>query len=451
VNAQLPVASNAETLEIAQELCELAAFLHSGTARFAQLVARFDSEEGWAGSGMRSCAQWLSIATGHGLATGEALVRMGHALEDLPEIARAFAAGELSPDKVRVLCRVATRDDEEVWLEIARQASGAQLTRIVRACRRCIDQADPDAAAGQRAARGVWTAWDEDGTLRLRAVLDPEDGARVHAALETVRRTLPAPSEQTGDPADDPVAAHRADALVVLCDRTLAGDDAGARPVVVPQLVVHVDAGVLAGADLGGRCHLDGGPWLSPEVARRIGCDTEVIAITERDGLPIDVGRARRTVSLPLRRALHARDGFCRVPGCPVPARFTHAHHLEHWIDLGPTDLDNLACLCGGHHRRVHDGRIRILRGPGGELRFETADGQPITVLAQILDEDERDPDVLRCRLAGERDVRDLTASTPCAGDAGASFDLDHAVGVIVDASTLLRTAAGRERDGPPP
>jgi hypothetical protein len=206
---------------------------------------------------------------------------------------------------------------------------------------------------------------------------------------------------------------------------------------------------VLTGSDPGGRCHLDGGPWLSAEVARRIGCDTEVIAVTERDGLPIDVGRARRTVSTPLRRALHVRDGFCRVPGCAVPARFTHAHHIEHWIDLGPTDLDNLACLCGGHHRRVHDGRIRILRGLGGELRFETADGQPITVLAEVLDEDERDPDTLRSRLAGERDVRDLTASTPCAGDAGASFDLDHAVGVIVDACTLLRTAAGHERDGP--
>jgi hypothetical protein len=38
----------------------------------------------------------------------------------------------------------------------------------------------------------------------------------------------------------------------------------------------------------------------------------------------------------------------------------------------------------------------------------------------------------------------DLTASTPCAGDAGAPFDLDHAVGVLVDACELRR-----ERDGP--
>ena len=445
MNPQLPTARDAATLTIAQEMCDLAAHLHAGTARLARLAAEFDSAEGWAGAGMRSCAQWLSINTGHGLSSGETLVRIGHALETLPRIAEAFDAGELSPDKVRELCTVATSADEDIWLELARQASGSQLTRIVRACRRCMQASDPDQAAARRARRGLWTYWDDDGSLRLRAVLAPEDGARLHAALESVRRTLPVPSRETGDPADDRHAAQRADALVVLCDRALAGDggEIGERPVVVPQLVVHVDAGVLTGADPGGRCHLDGGPWLSAEVARRIGCDTEVVAITERDGLPIDVGRARRTVSTPLRRALHVRDGFCRYPGCAVPARYTHAHHLEHWIDGGPTDLDNLASICGGHHRWLHEGQGRISRGLGGELRFEIADGQMIAVRAQALDEAERDPVVIRTRL-GEELATTLTASTPCAGDAGGSYDLDHAVWVTVNACERRR-----ERDGP--
>jgi len=445
VNPRLPAARDAGTLAIANEMCELAAHLHAGTARLARLAAQFDSAEGWVGDGMRSCAHWLSINAGHGLASGETLVRIGHALETLPLIAEAFASGELSPDKVRELCRVATAEDEDVWLELARQASGSQLTRIVRACRRCMKQSDPDQTAAQRMGRGLWTHWDDDGTLHLRGTLSAEDGARVHAALEHVRGTLPEPSNESGDPADDSHAAHRADALVALCDRGLAGEENGSeRPVVVPQLVVHVDAGLLTGADPGGRCHLDGGPWLSPEVARRIGCDTEVVAITERDGVPIDVGRARRTVSVPLRRALHVRDGFCRVPGCPVPARCTHAHHIQHWLDDGPTDLDNLACLCGAHHRKVHGGMVRIVRQANGELRFETADGRLMEVRARTLDESERDPVMQRCRLLGEEAVYAVTASTPCAGDAGASYDLDHAVGVIVDECDRRR-----ERDGP--
>ena len=446
VNAQLPTAADPESLAIAREMCELAAYLHAGTARLARLAARFDDRGGWSGEGMRSCAQWLSINTGHGLRAGESLVAVGHAMETLPQIAAAFASGELSPDKVRELCRVATPADEDIWLEVARQASAAQLTRIVRAGRRCMDQADPDQASVQRAQRGLWTTWDDDGTLRLRAILSPEDGAKVHAALEAVRRALPAPSRESLDPAIDRPAAHRADALVAVCERALAGGgEIGDRPVVVPQLVVHVDAGVLTGTDPAGRCHLDGGPWLSPEVARRIGCDTEVVAITERDGLPIDVGRARRIVSLPLRRALQVRDGFCRFPGCAVPARFTEAHHLEHWIDGGPTDLDNLCCACGLHHGLLHQGVVRILRGVDGELGFETADGRPIVVRSQGLEEAENDAVRIRCRLIGEQMAYDLlTASTPCAGAAGESFDLDHAVGVLLDACELRR-----ERDGP--
>jgi hypothetical protein len=170
-----------------------------------------------------------------------------------------------------------------------------------------------------------------------------------------------------------------------------------------------------------------------------------VVAITERDGLPIDVGRARRIVSLALRRALQVRDGFCRYPGCGVPARFTHAHHLEHWIDGGPTNLDNMCSACEKHHRALHEGGVRIIRGVEGELRFETADGQPIVVRSQRLEEAENTALLMRCRLVGEQSAYDLmTASTPCAGAAGESFDLDHAVGVLVDACELRR-----ERDGP--
>jgi hypothetical protein len=98
----------------------------------------------------------------------------------------------------------------------------------------------------------------------------------------------------------------------------------------------------------------------------------------------------------------------------------------------------------GAHHRLLHEGRVRILRGPDGELRFETADGQPIVVRSQGLEEGENDPVLLRCRLIGEQIAYELTASTPCAGDAGASFDLDHAVEVRVSACELRR-----ERDGP--
>lgn len=94
------------------EICELAAEVHAGTARLAAMVARYDSSEAWAEAGMRSCAHWLTVAAGFDLRSSNELLRVGHALKDLPLIAAAFNEGRLSFDKVRAITRVATRDDD---------------------------------------------------------------------------------------------------------------------------------------------------------------------------------------------------------------------------------------------------------------------------------------------------------------------------------------------------
>ena len=299
--------------------------------------------------------------------TAAELLRVGHALTDLAVTAAAFAGGELSLDKVRALCKVATPADEELWVELARQASGSQLARICREYRRAAEANAGERAEAHLARRGLWAHWEDDGMLRLQAVLPAEDGALVLAALEAVGRARDAqlreregaadldsteakrgvadahnPQElieadrgcgpnATGlpgvaDPAHDTHAAYRVDALVSICQSALATDGNNRHGTPLPEMVVHVDLGVLTGAQPDGRCHLEDGPALSVLAARRIGCDAEVVAIIERDGLPIDVGRARRVVPTALRRAVQSRDRTCVFPGCGVPARFTHAH-----------------------------------------------------------------------------------------------------------------------------
>lgn len=78
---------------------------------------------------------------------------------------------------------------------------------------------------------------------------------------------------------------------------------------------------------------------LSRSVLRRLACDPSIVRITTRGGLPIDIGRQTRQVSVALRRALQARDDTCRYPGCAA-TRQLHAHHVVHWADGGPTDHD---------------------------------------------------------------------------------------------------------------
>ena len=178
------------------------------------------------------------------------------------------------------------------------------------------------------------------------------------------------------DPADDPIHARTADALVLLCTEAVLGapraDRASSPPV---QMVVHVDYDVLTGANSGGRGHIEDGPALSTPTLRRLGCDSTVKTLIERDGVPIAVGREKPTVPPALKLKVQCRDGICVYPGCSRPASRCEAHHLDHWADGGPTALWNLAALCKGHHTRHHDGEFDIHRTPEGDLRFVGRDG----------------------------------------------------------------------------
>jgi hypothetical protein len=103
-----------------------------------------------------------------------------------------------------------------------------------------------------------------------------------------------------------------------------------------------------------GRSELENGTRVSAETSKRLSCDASVVGIAHgRDGSILDVGRRTRTIPPSLRRALEARDGGCRFPGCGL--RFTDAHHVKHWADGGETKLENLLLLCSHHHRLVHD------------------------------------------------------------------------------------------------
>jgi hypothetical protein len=61
-------------------------------------------------------------------------------------------------------------------------------------------------------------------------------------------------------------------------------------------------------------------------------------------------------------------DGGCVFPACDRPLAWCEAHHVWHWVDGGPTDLDNLVLLCRAHHRAVHEGGWQLTRQPDGRL-----------------------------------------------------------------------------------
>jgi hypothetical protein len=342
------------------EICELAGHLWAAECRWLLMVGEFDRREGWAGVGIHSCAHWLSWRCGVALGSAREKVRVARKLVELPLITHAFSKGELSYAKVRALTRVANDANEPELVEIARAATASQLERIVRTYRRAQVQEELVEANQQHENRQTRWYWDDDGSFVLSARLSPEDGAVVLAALEAGRPTeIPDKTTRTGVSAETPPAvARNADALVGAAHLALSAVEQTDRGDAPCQVVLHVDAPVLAGDEADGRCYLEDGPRLPPETARRLSCDAEVIAVTHAgDGVTLlDVGRKTRTISPGMRRALRVRDGGCRYPGCSNH-RFVDGHHILHWgpPHNGETKLPNLVLLCRRHHRLVHE------------------------------------------------------------------------------------------------
>ncbi|MEE8489037.1 MAG: HNH endonuclease signature motif containing protein, partial [Acidimicrobiia bacterium] len=49
-------------------------------------------------------------------------------------------------------------------------------------------------------------------------------------------------------------------------------------------------------------------------------------------------------------------------------------HHIQHWSQGGPTDLDNLILLCGFHHRFLHEHDWHITTRDDGTFQFRRPD-----------------------------------------------------------------------------
>ena len=227
----------------------------------------------------------------------------------------------------------------------------------------------------------------EDGTgiAEYRLCLDPEGRAALEAALGPLSAPRPIEGERDVRSSDQ----RRGEALISLIRRAVAaGDGVGAGSKA--QVFVTMDWKSLAsgvrgvGRTLGGS---DGGTHLAPETVRRLSCDAALIPVVlGSEGEILDQGRAVRFFTLAQTKRLWLRDGGCTYPGCGMPPHWTDAHHLVHWADFGPSDLDNAALLCERHHTAVHSGRFagEVSAGPAGDLvTWDLARGSYDALLAR--------------------------------------------------------------------
>ena len=437
------VATAAPVVELdrlGDEIAELAAHLDAATARLLALIREFDARGGW-NSGFRSCADWLVWRVGLAPGPAREKVRVARALGTLPRLAQALARGLLSYSKVRALTRVATPETEERLLAVGRAGTAAHVERIVRGWRRLDRQAEAREAARQHASRTLHVYPDSDGTVRIKGRLTPEVGALLVQALAAARESLYQRRRDLESEPDPPtMEQQQADALSLLAETALhQGLDPGA-PGERYQVIVHVDAPVLADADQPGQSLLEDGTRVPAGTSQRLACDASRVVMRHApDGRLLEVGARTRTIPPALRSALHHRDRGCRFPGCRV--RFGQGHHIRHWAQGGPTTLSNLALLCRAHHRAVHEEGYEVNRRPDGELCFRRPNGQLLSEVPPLPAVPDDPIEVLRA--GHEAQGLQLDARTAMPGWLGGRLDVSYAIDVLhplaVDA--VARTA----------
>jgi 5-methylcytosine-specific restriction endonuclease McrA len=209
------------------------------------------------------------------------------------------------------------------------------------------------------------------------------------------------------------------------------------------QVVVHVDAAVLADPERPGQSVLEEGSHVSAETSRRLACDaSRVVMRHEPDGRVSEIGARTRTIPPALRRALQERDRGCRFPGCGV--RVSEGHHVRHWAQGGRTTLSNLALLCRRHHRAVHEEGYQVERMPDGALQFRRPNGWlvPEVPAPPVVPADP--VEALRARHAA--DGLRLHARTGLPHWLGERLDVGWALGVLHPSAG----PTGRGRPAPP-
>ena len=338
--------------QLGERIAELNAYLNVTQAHFLELLREFDDKRYWEELGFRSCAHWLNFKCGIGFNAARERLRMAHTLPQLPKIRAGFSEGTLSFSKVRAMTRVATPENEDLLLNIAHHGTAYHVERFVSQYRRVEKLREPTMVQDRHESREVAYHYDDDGCLVIKARIPAEQGEVIVKALERAM-----------DEEREPVAARRADALCEMAESYLNHPENAGSTADRYQVVVHVSAET-------SDAHLENGPCVSAETLERIACDCGVTTIEEDAfGEPLNIGRRSRTIPPPMRRALQARDGGCRFPGC-TSHRICDGHHIQHWRDGGETSLDNLVLLCRHHHRLVHEGGFDCRRADSGEIFF---------------------------------------------------------------------------------
>jgi hypothetical protein len=413
--------SSKERLEVLfGEMEELAGQRNAIDSRLVEIAAEIDGDGIWGATGARSVPALVAWKLGTSPHNAKTIVTVARRLGEFPRLAAMMRDGQLSLNQIGVIAERAGEGSDEHYAQLASVATVTQLRFAIK----LEPRPDPDPKPDEERSISK-TVGETHTTWRIR--LPKVEAAKFEAGLASHRDALVAAWRRdhdtgdadgdtdgdTADTADDvgdvyggarhgenpespegpsvqvPPFPHTVDAFMSLVEAGWDADVARRPHGQHTAVVVHLDVESRNAA-----LHL--GSFLSEDERRLLTCEADCEIWFERHGQVIGSGRATRQISRRLRRALEHRDRCCVVPGCAA-TRGLHAHHIRHWEDGGPTELDNLVLLCPFHHRLHHSGGITIT-GPAAQLVVSDADGEPLRIGSLARTPTQPPPPVKPCR-----------------------------------------------------
>ncbi|MEX1210878.1 MAG: HNH endonuclease signature motif containing protein [Candidatus Nanopelagicales bacterium] len=207
-------------------------------------------------------------------------------------------------------------------------------------------RAELDAGFAKFAAPGMCNPDDQSPTVTTeptQIVMDRDargHAQRQHDALSALVRG------QLGDPK---LGQHNGLPVTIIVSATLE------------QLQARAGVAVTAGGSL----------IPIPDLIRMAGHANHYLAIFEdHTQRPLYLGRTKRIATGDQRIVLHAKDRGCTAPGCDVPGYLSEVHHVDEWADGGLTNIDNLAFACKLDHGLIKPGGWRTRKRSDGSTQW---------------------------------------------------------------------------------
>jgi len=340
--------------------------LDSETA--TQLVERFDRIErmaaagkalcagrvahsgAWRKHGDRSAAHWVARTTKSSVGQAVGMLETACQVAQLSSTAEAFRAGKLTQSQAQEITSAASSDPsaEKELLESAENDSVSGLKERCARVRAAALGSEAERHESIRRRRRLRKWRDPDGAFRLEALLTPESGGMLLAALKPLTEQIVKEAKNQGR--NEPLEAYAADALVTLavhgnCD----GQSSSSGPKAMVQVLIDHSALMRGHLVPGERSEIAGVGPITVASAKALMSDSILSAVVLNGVDVTAVSHFGRTIPAHLRTALIARDQTCVVPGCDVrwPLQIDHIVGVA---DKGLTRLANLCRLCLWHH-----------------------------------------------------------------------------------------------------